>query len=90
MADVFGLLLDSEGGPGLYRCVDDAKRTAADEIQAAIGEPAWSEHGLHVEWRTPVEADYETPTIYDRDDDEYEEQFDYQVWEMMLQLKRPE
>lgn len=91
MADAFGLLLDAEGGPGLYRCVDDAKRAAAGEIRGAIGEPAWSEHGLYVEWRTPVDACYQAPTVYDRENLEYEDGgYDYQVWEIMLQVERPE
>ena len=89
---IFGLLIDSEGGPGLYASVDAAKKAAVVEIkktiaeQAVLGESAWDRLGLYVEWYTPVDADYERPTIYEPEGNVVsEDECDYQVWEIMLQ-----
>lgn len=72
----FGLIIDDDGQPGLYRDVEAAKDQVLSEMKAHYGD-GWKDT-CQLVWQYPIDANYETASHYC--DDEWYEDLDYQVW----------
>jgi hypothetical protein len=83
MHEVYGLIIDESGTPGLYSSPAEAKKQAEKEMMEFFGSKFWADQ-LRLEWTTPIDANYETLDAYEADTDEFIDDFDYQVWEVVL------
>jgi hypothetical protein len=79
----FGLIIDEAGVPGLYKSVERAKKQVEEEIKSCYGVDVWEEVGYKCVWMTPVDAWWETVSVYSLNDD-WVEDYDYQVGPIIL------
>lgn len=79
----FGFVIDEMGVPGLYKTYDIVKTQVESEIKGCYSDAEWEDGEYKVVWTTPIDAWYESPSVYTGEGD-FVDSYDYELGEIWL------